>query len=93
MSTSVARRTRQAPVQPEHEPRAVDVAVTGGMLHVYLSDGREVGAPIAWFPRLAAATPAERSAWQIETDGYGIHWEKIDEDISVKGLLSGWEER
>ena len=54
---------------------------------VELSDGRTLGEPLAWFPRLLHATPAERE--QVELSRVGLHWEAIDEDISVAGLLAG----
>jgi hypothetical protein len=54
---------------------------------VHLSDGRTLGVPLAWFPRLLAATPAERADLTISP--MGLHWERLDEDISVAGLLAG----
>ena len=54
---------------------------------VDLTDGRTLGVPLAWFPRLLHATPAERE--RVELSRVGLHWEEIDEDISVAGLLAG----
>jgi hypothetical protein len=54
---------------------------------VHLDDGRVTAAPLAWFPRLLAATPDQRL--QFELSPHGIHWESLDEDISVDGLLAG----
>ncbi len=54
---------------------------------VDLTDGRTLGVPLAWFPRLLHATPAERE--RVEVSRVGLHWEEIDEDISVAGLLAG----
>ena len=54
---------------------------------VELSDGRTLGVPLAWFPRLFRATHAERE--QVELSRVGLHWEAIDEDISIAGLLAG----
>ncbi len=54
---------------------------------VELSDGRTLGVPLAWFPRLLRATPAERE--QVELSRVGLHWEAMDEDISIAGLLAG----
>jgi len=54
---------------------------------VELSDGRTLGVPLAWFPRLLRATPAERN--QVELSRVGLPWEAIDEDISIKDLLAG----
>ena len=54
---------------------------------VGLSDGRTLGVPLAWFPRLLNATPAERE--RVELSRVGLHWEDLDEDISVAGLLAG----
>lgn len=54
-----------------------------------LSDGRTLGVPLAWFPRLLHATPAQRSQCRISLTGKGLHWDEIDEDVSVAGLLAG----
>ena len=54
---------------------------------VHLADGRVMAVPLAWFPRLLAATPEERA--QFELSPRGIHWEGLDEDISIDGLLAG----
>jgi hypothetical protein len=54
---------------------------------VELTDGRTLGVPLAWFPRLLNATPAERE--RVELSRTGLHWEALDEDISVAGLLAG----
>ena len=56
-------------------------------LCVLLADGREIGVPIDWFPKLRDASDTERSQWRFIGKGQGIHWELIDEDISVIGLL------
>jgi hypothetical protein len=54
---------------------------------VDLTDGRTLGVPLAWFPRLLDATPAQRQ--RVEISRLGLHWEDLDEDISVAGLLAG----
>ncbi len=54
---------------------------------VSLADGRTLSVPLAWFPRLLDATPAQRT--QVELSRAGLHWEALDEDISVAGLLAG----
>lgn len=54
---------------------------------VDLSDGRTLGVPLAWFPRLLHAAAEQRLAFEISRDG--LHWENLDEDISVAGLLAG----
>jgi hypothetical protein len=58
---------------------------------VELSDGRTLGVPLAWFPRLLDATPEQRAAVALSTRG--LHWEELDEDISVEGLLAGLGDR
>ena len=58
-------------------------------LVVSLADGRSLSVPLAWYPRLLHATPAERDIWEIAGAGYGIHWPELDEDLSVSGLLRG----
>lgn len=54
---------------------------------VDLEDGRTLGVPLAWFPRLLHATPEQRQA--VELSRRGLHWEELDEDISIAGLLAG----
>lgn len=66
---------------------AVDVKVTSDQLFVVLADGRELAAPLAWFPRLSNASEAQRKNWRLIGRGQGIHWPDIDEDISVASLL------
>jgi hypothetical protein len=58
-------------------------------LWVDLADGRTIGAPLVWFPRLMRASAEERASVVISSSGRGLHWEKLDEDISVEGLLAG----
>lgn len=60
-------------------------------LWVGLSDGRVLGVPLAWFPRLLRASPEQRRACRISSRG--LHWDKLDEDISVSGLLAGLEDQ
>lgn len=67
---------------------ATDVAFTDDELVVTLVDGRRVSAPLAWFPRLLNATPAQRKNWRLIGRGVGIHWDEVDEDISVRSLLA-----
>ncbi len=54
-----------------------------------LADGRTLAVPLAWYPRLLHATPAERANWRLIGNGQGIHWPDLDEDISVGNLLAG----
>ena len=69
------------------EVTAVDVSCTNDALEVVLTDGRRVSVPLAWFPRLLKATPKQRAEWEFLGGGMGIHWEAIDEDISIASLL------
>lgn len=71
------------------EARARRVSVTADTLVVDLVDGRTISVPLAWYPRLAHGTSAERAHWRFIGDGEGIHWPDLDEDISVEGLLAG----
>lgn len=70
-------------------PCARDVMVDDSALSVELEDGRRISAPLDWYPRLATATAAERGRWRLIGDGIGIHWDALDEDISIEGLLLG----
>ena len=70
-------------------PEALNVSLTDDTLSVDLSDGRSIAVPIAWFPRLMHASEKERNNWRLIGKGQGIHWENIDEDSSIEGLLAG----
>jgi len=67
--------------------RATGVRFDQHQMWVDLDDGRTLGVPLAWFPRLLHATPAERA--QVQISAAGLHWDGIDEDISIAGLLAG----
>jgi len=56
---------------------------------IALTDGRQLSVPLVYFPRLLNATPEQRNNYELSGGGTGIHWEEIDEDISVLGLLLG----
>lgn len=68
-------------------PEPVAVRFDEHSFWVDLDDGRTVGVPLAWFPRLLHASPSQRANFVLSRAG--IHWEEIDEDISVDGLLAG----
>ena len=70
-------------------PDAIDVKVCDDTLSVELSDGRTISVSVDWYPRLSHATQIQRANWRFIGGGHGIHWEDIDEDISVEGLLAG----
>lgn len=70
-------------------PQASSVSVTDDSLIVVLIDGRSLSVPLVWFPRLVHATREERNGWRLIGRGEGIHWPKLDEDVSVEGLLAG----
>jgi hypothetical protein len=71
------------------EVAAENVVVTKDTLRLELADGRTVEAPLAWYPRLLHATAKERSRWRLIGSGEGIHWQALDEDISVESVVLG----
>jgi hypothetical protein len=71
------------------DARVADVRVSATTLTVTLRDGREICAPLDWFPRLKQASMQDRAVWEPAAAGHGIHWPKIDEDLSIDGLLRG----
>jgi len=74
---------------PNPGERITNVQVGDDSLIVDLADGRTISVPLAWYPRLLGASPAERSNWHISSGGFGIHWPDLDEDLSSSGLLRG----
>jgi len=71
--------------------RPVSVRFDDDNFWVVLSDGRVIGVPLAWFPRLLRATREQREACRISSRG--LHWDALDEDISVAGLLAGFDDQ
>ncbi len=74
-------------ISPNKTAQAKSLYFDKERIHVRLSDGREISAPLDWFPRLRNASDEQRQRWELIGYGVGIHWEAIDEDISVAGLL------
>ena len=71
------------------DPVAVAVRSDDENLWVTLQDGRQLVVPLAYFPRLLHATADQRNRYELSGGGRGIHWDELDEDISVGGLLLG----
>jgi hypothetical protein len=72
--------------------KSIGVLATGirfdaDRMYVQLSDGREIAVPLEWFPSLRNATDKQRNSWRLIGRGVGIHWNDLDEDLSVEGLL------
>jgi len=70
-------------------PEAVSVLITNDTLTVDLNDGRTIAVPLTWYPRLLHGDAEDRKNWRMIGNGKGIHWDDLDEDISVEGLLAG----
>jgi hypothetical protein len=70
-------------------PNAVSVEVTDDALTVALSDARTISVPLSWYPRLLHGRPEERRNWRLIGRGQGIHWDDLDEDVSVENLVVG----
>jgi hypothetical protein len=66
---------------------ARDIWFDDNKMFILLNDGRELGIPLEWFPKLRNATKEDLSKWRLIGDGEGIHWESLDEDILVEALL------
>lgn len=67
--------------------RAIDLKITNEDLKVFLEDGRSISVPLEWFPKLRDAKIEDLNDWEFIGGGIGIHWRKLDENISVRGLL------
>ena len=86
--TSCSSRSGMSTTRIDVNPLALDATCTDEALRVVLADGREIAVPLAWFPRLQKATPEQRKRWRLIGGGVGLHWEDVDEDISVESLLA-----
>lgn len=69
------------------------VSFDADTMWVDFTDGRKLGVPLAYFPRLLSATPTQREHYEISGGGSGLHWDEIDEDINVENLLLGFGDR
>jgi hypothetical protein len=68
---------------------AKSVRFKKSMMEVTLTDGRVLGLPLVWFPALNAATPAQRTRYEVGGGGISLHWPELDEDLSIAGLMAG----
>lgn len=70
-------------------PTIQAIEITDDTLSVDLSDGRTISVPLAWYPRLLHGSTEERQDWRLIGKDKGIHWNQLDEDISVKNMILG----
>jgi len=77
----------QNDIIPDDGNRPVEVEISDNMLRVTLADGRIIATPLIWYPRLAQATPEQLLRYELSPAG--IHWDELDEDLSVVGMLQG----
>lgn len=89
MSTSVSNPVRVDRSFVPTTALAKSVEFRDDIMQVFLTDGRVIGVPIIWFPRLHRATPHQREKYEIGGGGIGLHWPDLDEDLSVANLLAG----
>lgn len=80
MSTSISR-------MPKLSTRILDIRFDADQIWFRLEDGRTLGVPLTWFPRLDAASDEERRRWELIPGGDAVHWSSVDEDLSASGLL------
>lgn len=89
MTTSANTNLRHARAYVPTTALAKYVSFDDALMHVALTDGRILSVPLIWFPLLHAATPEQRQKYEIGSGGRSLHWEELDEDISVANLLAG----
>jgi len=75
------------------EPLAAKLIFDEMSMWVHLTDGRVLGVPLSFFPRLLNAKPEQRLKYSISGGGSGLHWDALDEDISVEHLMLGYGDR
>jgi hypothetical protein len=97
MSTSAGKRKAAVKKPSKKVPRAYvptaalakSVAFDDAMMSVTLTDGRVLGVPLSWFPRLHKASAKQRQKYEIGGGGISLHWPDLDEDLSIAGLMAG----
>jgi hypothetical protein len=93
MSTSADKRAEQARSFVPTMALAKSLKFDKDMMHVSLMDGRILSVPLMWFPRLRKATAKQRKQYEIAGGGISLHWPKLDEDLSIAGLMAGVDTR
>ena len=71
----------------DDKQRPISVEIRDGLLLVKLKDGRLIGTPLDWYPKLVTATPEQLATVELST--FGIHWADLDEDLGIEGMLQG----
>jgi hypothetical protein len=89
MTTSAKPNLRATRAYVPTAALAKTLSFDDALMHVTLTDGRIISVPIIWFPLLHAASPEQRSQYEIGAGGRSLHWPEIDEDVSVAQLLTG----
>jgi uncharacterized protein DUF2442 len=89
MTTSTNSNLRAARAYVPTTALAKAVDFDDALMHVTLTDGRMLSVPLIWFPLLHAASPEQRSQYEIGAGGRSLHWPEIDEDLAVAQLLAG----
>ncbi len=89
MSTSTTDKPRSPRAFVPNTALAKRLEFTEDMMQVYMTDGRILGVPLAWSPRLLHASAEQRERYEIGGGGRSIHWPDIDEDLSIAGLMAG----
>lgn len=85
VTTMISRASGKKRIDP---PKIQTVTTDTSTLWFHLTDGRMLGAPLDWFPRLIAASPEQRQAWELIDSSTGAHWPDVDEHISVRVLMN-----
>ena len=80
-------RAKHGTTHIEPDYTIAGVCTDARMLWITLEDGRVIGAPLDWFPRLLEATPEQRARWELWPARTAVHWPDVDEDISVRVLM------
>lgn len=87
MSGRKTVKNPQIGAQNSDDPIAVSVEFHDNFMYVYLQDGRYISVPVTTYRRLREATPAQQAQVEVSPHGISLHWDEIDEDLSVSGLL------
>lgn len=93
MSTSVDANIKWQRSYVPQNALAKSVEFDASVMRVTFTDGRVLSVPLAWFPLLHKATPAQREHYEIGGGGVSLHWPDLDEDLSVAGLMAGADSR
>lgn len=90
LRTNFARASGAGRQAAKTEPRAARASYLAkeNVLRIELTNGAAISIPVELIPALKRASPNDVRSVEVLGRGGGLHWETLDVDLSVPGLMS-----